>query len=510
MTGRQFPQDALKAVHRSLQDAETPPQTDGAQTPDATNKRAGDTGPAFAKRAAPVALLVGGVSLLVGWGATTAAPRIEDQIAAQVKTAFAQSRHEIDAAVSGRDVTLTGMAHDPQEQTRIVTTFAELPGVRRVDDQLSVLDVAAPYTLQAEKSADGFAIQGFTPDTAAERLMRSAAPKGAALAIVMAAGEPDQNWGAAAQTALEAFDHVTWGDLHLTDHKIVFAAQPRNKAAADLLRDYAAQFPAEYEWSFEVRAAPGQSLPPEFGADGTVSDLTIRYDANSGFSAEALPDAVNLSQIEAAFGLGSSEEAPPQALAPLVDLRPWMPPLETADIILAGRDLNIEATAQSDINADTLAAEMRDALGPDVTITITASERRFDEGHERTNPITGLVQENSGGYWYPVVKFTPSASQCDAEVAKLRDQLAFVPDRAEFASSAPPVLGALTMTIVRCLFDDALRIEVTRGRITGRQKALADALIQRGVPADRVLTPTTQRGPVRTELRWTGLPDTKG
>jgi len=148
------------------------------------------------------------------------------------------------------------------------------------------------------------------------------------------------------------------------------------------------------------------------------------------------------------------------------------------------------------------------------TVEIIQTERRYDEGYERVSPVTGLRQSYSGGYWYPVVDFEPSAPMCAEQVNGLTRKIEFADDGPKMTVDAPLYVSALTMTIVRCLFDDSLMVEVDpagglpEALAVQRAEVLAKELVQRGVPSNRISVGTVS-APIeyRTTLRWANAAD---
>lgn len=102
------------------------------------------------------------------------ADRIETDIAermGQALTPYAWTGFDID----GRDVTLKGMAPDPESQKAAVKAVQQVRGVGDLSDLTTVLQEASPYVFKLTKSGEGIVLSGFIPDNAMRDSIMSAA-----------------------------------------------------------------------------------------------------------------------------------------------------------------------------------------------------------------------------------------------------------------------------------------------------------------------------------------------
>lgn len=65
--------------------------------------------------------------------------------------------------LDGRELSLKGMAPDPQAQTAALNTARGVFGIRSVDDLTTLLSIADPYVFELEKTADGLVLSGYIP-----------------------------------------------------------------------------------------------------------------------------------------------------------------------------------------------------------------------------------------------------------------------------------------------------------------------------------------------------------
>jgi len=102
------------------------------------------------------------------------ADRVEADIAertGQALAPYAWTGFDVD----GRDVTLKGMAPDPEAQQAAVRSVQQVSGVADLSDLTTVLQAASPYAFKLTKSGEGIVLSGFIPDNAMRDSIMSAA-----------------------------------------------------------------------------------------------------------------------------------------------------------------------------------------------------------------------------------------------------------------------------------------------------------------------------------------------
>lgn len=65
--------------------------------------------------------------------------------------------------LDGRELSLKGMAPDPQAQAAALDAVRGVFGIRSVDDRTTLLPIAEPYVFKLEKTADGLLLSGYIP-----------------------------------------------------------------------------------------------------------------------------------------------------------------------------------------------------------------------------------------------------------------------------------------------------------------------------------------------------------
>lgn len=151
------------------------------------------------------------------------ADRVETDIAARTGEALAPfiwAGFDVD----GRDVTLKGIAPDPEAQSAVKAALEKVRGIREITDLTSVLPLVSPYLLQIKKGADGIILSGSVPDNdVRDRIMtaaESAAP-GIPLDDEMAVGRGSPaNFVDSVGFALQLLSGLREGEIEISDLNI--------------------------------------------------------------------------------------------------------------------------------------------------------------------------------------------------------------------------------------------------------------------------------------------------
>lgn len=183
--------------------------------------------------------VVGGVLLVLGvgglgyWGAHHQAVRIEQKIADGAVTVAGMSTHGVRVHVSGRDISVSGLADSTAERDQIVAALNGIPGRRVVNDGIRVLPVESPFTSVGERQSDGsVAMAGFAPsDAARQRLAGIAGAK----TLALASGAP-RDWAlivARANAAMAPLNDARW-ELSDTRLRLIGTAATSDERAETL------------------------------------------------------------------------------------------------------------------------------------------------------------------------------------------------------------------------------------------------------------------------------------
>lgn len=141
--------------------------------------------------------------------------------------------------LDGRDLTLTGMAPDPEAQGAAEAIARAVYDVRVVRNQSELLRLADPYLFKAVKAEDGVTLSGHVPDeTVRAAIIGSAETAMPAIAINdtmdPARGNPEQ-FGAMAAFALNQLAGLSEGEVALTETEYSISGTAANSEAYEAL-----------------------------------------------------------------------------------------------------------------------------------------------------------------------------------------------------------------------------------------------------------------------------------
>ena len=162
------------------------------------------------------------------------ADRVETDIATRTGEAlapFVWTGFDVD----GRDVTLKGIAPDPEAQSAAKDALEKVWGIREITDLTSVLPVLSPYVLQIKKSADGIILSGSVPDNdIRDRIMTAAenAAPGIPLDDEMAVGRGNPaNFADSVEFALQLLSGLREGEVEVSDLDISIKGRAADRAS---------------------------------------------------------------------------------------------------------------------------------------------------------------------------------------------------------------------------------------------------------------------------------------
>lgn len=433
-------------------------------------------------------VFVAGVAGLGYWGAKSHAVSMENKITSAAEAVIAGAVHPMQLAVSGRDITLSGLADTPAERDRLLAGLDAIRGRRVVNaEAVEVLPEIAPYETGIAKGEDGsVAFTGYAPSAA----LAADLPGGEALEL--GHGAPD-GWLGAMTAGAGALAPLDAGSFGLTGTTLTLsgvAATPAEDAAA--------------------RAALGDQ--PGFDevialdvTDPGIIDFTLSYDASNGYGIDGtLPESLSAGALATALGVEALDGEAGHTFADIPGLDDRLGALAG----LAGRlerfslhgsnaGLALDGEALSGLDADQLRSQLSAALGGKVVLAPAA---RPEDGTERTNAATGKRQMAFGGHWLPVPDFTPTKAACtDAAMSTVEAQpIRFVTGSAALDPASLDTLNDIAGIVLLCTRDAGMRVTVgghtdAQGDDTAnyslsvaRAKAVRDALIARGIPAAKI------------------------
>lgn len=432
----------------------------------------------------------------LGWlGRAQYAPYLQTIVTAGAQLAVAGSVHGAEVSVSGRDITVSGLADGPAEHDALLAALDSVLGRRVVVDALTVLPVADPYTLSISAVQGDMTASGHVPSAFAREQLALLAPG----EVTLAAGAPDAAWLDAAVLGIGALRVLEQGQLDITGRQLVLSGLARTPLQADEIRAAVAQgLPSGYEVAYDLT----------YLDDGTPPAWTLSLAAASGARLEGKrPMGLAAADIAAALGLGPIEDTSTESLMGeagrvppvLAALAPWLAEMETLVVAVSPEGTLVEAGfgAGSDMEllASTLGADLAGASDA-LTLRLTEVAATGADGDRRRNAATGQDEVLSGGFWLPAPAFSPDPATCAAEVDSVltRQSIGFVTGSARLDARARSAVNALAGVLAPCLTTAGLRAEIgghtdstgsddaNLALSLARAQAVRAALLARGLP----------------------------
>lgn len=439
-----------------------------------------------------VGVLALGVIGLSVWGRADHAARIETALSAGAQAALSATIHPVTATVSGRDITLVGLADTQAEQDRLVTALNDLRGRRVVNaDGLRVLPTASPYVTRVEKAETGaLSGNGFVPSERARALLGDAAG-----AFSLASGAPEI-WADMITTGTDALALMDFGAVALDDQRLHVTGTVLGPDERDAVLAALAAFDPSL-WSAEI----------DMRDDGTPAAFRFDWSASDGGTLGGkLPVGFSLEDIAARLQAGeiSAQDLRIAALGAQGDMALWdqvaalLPDAEalTLDVDQTG------ARAHVGLGTGVPVGPVQERLSQvfDGAISVDTITPNAPDGTERVHALTGMRERLSGGYWIGVPDIAPSVNTCTAVVndVLVGTTINFVVGSADLDEDAIFVLNRLGAYIRECTTSGGLNAEIgghtdstgsaelNLGLSDARAHAVRDALIARGAAPDRL------------------------
>lgn len=280
-------------------------------------------------------VLLGGVIAAAATGVAgvvSFAPIAEDVASRTAERLKLDGKPWATVTIDGRDVTLDGVAPEPEDRRLAVEAADRVFGVRIVEDHTSVLPLASPYAWGVEKKADRVELVGAVPGEAAraDLLKRAAtALPGATIddSTTPARGAPE-DWRLRGDVALALAADLETGTVAWTGEVLSVTGTPRDFAAWQRLRralaeelpagtrtgDVALVTPPPPRWFFTATRAGDRLV-----FDGFLPDDATRERLHAAAAAVGPLEDRTLVAPGAAGGTPAALDFALRALADLVD-----------------------------------------------------------------------------------------------------------------------------------------------------------------------------------------------
>lgn len=162
------------------------------------------------------------------------ADRVETDIAARTGEALAPYTWA-GFDVDGRDVTLKGIAPNPENQSAAKIALEQVRGIREITDLTGVLPLVSPYLLQIKKNADGIVLSGSVPDNdVRDRIMTMAESAAPDIPLddemAVSRGSP-ANFAESVEFALRLVSSLREGEIDISDSSISIKGKATDDAS---------------------------------------------------------------------------------------------------------------------------------------------------------------------------------------------------------------------------------------------------------------------------------------
>ena len=224
----------------------------------------------------------------------------------------------ITTSVSGRDITVSGIAGSREEQATIIANLESSDAYRIVRDKTRLLTVASPYVFNGSKSGDDITYTGNTPTKAAfDSLLGSASDD-----LVVAAGAPDENWIDFVAIGVAGLGALNDAELAVSDKTMTLTGRAASLESRAQVAEMIKNLPDGYSAKLDVDVQPtvpyvfsGTKTPDGIMFTGYIPDEAARsqFEVFAGEGAEltpafGMPDANWPSAV--AIGAGALKQLP--------------------------------------------------------------------------------------------------------------------------------------------------------------------------------------------------------
>jgi OOP family OmpA-OmpF porin len=403
---------------------------------------------------------------------------------------MAGSVHGATAEVAGRDIRVSGLADGPEEAASLIAALDALPGRRVITSDLTILEKAAPFTLDVAKDGTAMTASGHVP-TETLRAELAGVLGDAAGGLKLAAGAPE-GWADLAKAGLAALGPLGKGTMNLTDGALKISGQatgPDEAAAVDAA----------------LAALPAGSVTKDITLldDGTPADYTLDYNASTGATiAGKLPKGLDVTAIAKAMGLGAMAGDVKQAIlgamgddTPFAAFKDWMSQIETLKVAMTPEAGKVDIGVLAGVDGSAMQTAISAAM-PGIEVSVATVAAEGANGALRTNAATGLPERLMGGFWLAVPQIDVGLQGCQtaADGVLAGETITFLSGSDELDASAVRVINMLGSIMARCAEEAALKAV-----IGGHTDSVGDATANLGLSQRRAIA-------VRRELIARGVP----
>jgi len=466
---------------------------------------------------AAIAVLIIGVLALGWWGSVDHAPDMEEDVTAGANALVVPTTHPIDVSVAGRDITVTGIADSDEELALIKDAFKDVEGLRKVHDDLEVLERGEPFVAGASADMGDVSFEGMVP-TEAVRAELATATGVDTSALNLRSGAPD-GWGEAAAVALNVSKMLRSGDMVLSGTELSISGEVEDDAVSESAHAALRDLPEGYTSEANFTLRPDLNLLSWNTVEGTTNAVA---EIDGSLVTGRLGGTVD--------SLGAADTQLADTTTTLGDVDARLAALGAWSSVIDGVDLSLRqtvVTVAAGVDPTAVAVGLEEGFG-DMDYLVVAAEGQ--DGDTRENAVTGQSERFAFGNWLPVMDFDPSLENCAQASADVQagSKVNFVTGTAVLDARATRAVNGFAAVIGHCFANADLAVELAgHTDSTGdpaanlvlsqqRAEAVLTALSTRGVDASRVTatgygdaqpiadngTPEGQAANRRTELNW--------
>ncbi len=428
-------------------------------------------------------------------------------IQAKIKVRAAQSFavvdsvHNVQTAVSGRDITVIGYADTLDEKKLLLAQLNQINGRRTVVDELDVLPSISPYVFSAHKTSFQTTYDGLVPTENARDMLRLHLDD-AADNLLLASGSPDRAWPAVVNLSLEALDTLLRGELHVQDRHVRLtglAHTPEVKAYAEtVLLGVPIDYVVETDLDIYI-----DDRPADFELLYSVIDgVSVNGRVPAGMNATRIAEILNVREVSGDIDRSILSDSG-LAQSQMRVLAYWLPDLESARLKIDTESMEFDVTLPPAMDRQQVYRSLQTSLFPDTIVTVETTDQPPQPGTVRLNASNRRVEEFYDGYWLPVVSFEPTPEQCQqhARQALAQRKITFVAGSDQLHVQSSRAINSVAAILRHCTThtDVTIALEgyVDRpGNATqnaalrqGRAMTLRQALLDRGISGDAIAQP---------------------
>jgi OOP family OmpA-OmpF porin len=419
----------------------------------------------------------GTIPLVILWvlAAWTGTAPLESDLASRATAALKDTvLDKTKIAVAGRDITFSADAFSEDGRRSAVAAVEAVPGVRRVNDDTRLVPEAKPFTWSAERDVVRVTLGGSAPLPAIKARLLDAARSsmnGVEVAdrMGLARGAPPR-FDAAAQLLIEQIGKLKDGKATLSDNQVSLSGMARDLGGREAIAAALKNLPE----GFSVAANEIKAPPYIFQAykDPVAQTLTLTGYVPDNSVGAALVAAAGRKFFneKVVDNLKASVGAPAGFSGAVIPALGALSRLSTGTLVISDREVKLSG----DAFYEAAAGQIRAALTKDLP---------------------------RGWQGKPEISVKPAAAPVDATVCQQlfsdllgKGKIRFEPGRAVIDPDSAGLLDRLTETAMRC---PAANIEIAahtdaagddafnQALSEKRAQAVADYLVQAGLPAER-------------------------